>query len=120
MATSYLTHSFKSLIESQSKISPRLMKDLGQVNVVLAGYARSRGLTGDKKSLAGKLSVLDICINSENLHPDLIVYIEALHDREKYKGQHLSRIKKLVRSLPWESPDKSTAEEPPPFRAHPS
>jgi hypothetical protein len=48
-----------------------------------------------------KLSVLHICINDNTLHPDLISYIDSLPISKEYKGQNKSRIKMLVRNLPW-------------------
>jgi len=104
-----LSRPFIDLCREQHQHNPtlRLGADLKQVNVVLASYATALGTTPEK------LPILYVCADSQHLYPNFIDHIEAQSGTEKYKGQHISRLKKLIRNLPWPGEAKGD-EEPKP------
>jgi hypothetical protein len=104
MSSLDLSRPFVEVIIEQHQRNPklRLEQDLKQVNTVLVSYAKALGTTIEK------LSILYVCADSQNLRSDLVRHIESLDGDEKYKGQHRSRLKKLVRHLPWPREAKDT------------
>jgi hypothetical protein len=109
MSTFDLTESFVSLVSQQDTRHPDLglSKDLGKVNVVLTGFAESLRLERDQ------LSILHVCADSEHPHPALLKHINSLPKDRAYKGQNVSRIKKLIKCLPWPG-DQHNGESPQP------
>jgi hypothetical protein len=109
MSSFDLSMPFVALCGEQHHHNPtlRLETDLKQVNVVLASYATALGTTPEK------LPILYVCVDSQHLHPNFIEHIEAQSGTDKYKGQHFSRLKKLIRNLLWPREAKGD-EEPKP------
>jgi|SRR5947209_13723058 len=109
MSSFDLSRSIVDLCGEQHQHDPtlRLEADLKQVNVALASYATALGTTPEK------LPVLYVCVDSQHPHPDFIKHIEAQPGTEKYKGQHISRLRKMIRNLPWPGGVKGD-EEPKP------
>src|SRR2546423_1888102 len=92
-----LLQPFVSLIEEQQNNKPELHLEanLKKVSVALRTYAESLDCTLEE------LSILHVCVNEDTLHPDLIKHIDSLPESKEYKGQNRSRIKTLVKNLPW-------------------
>lgn len=109
MSTFDLTESFVSLIGLQDEQNPKLglLKDLKKVNVAFTGFAESQGLAPDS------ISVLHVCLDQADLHPALLRHINSLDKTEAYKGQNISRFKKLVRHLPWPEQPSDADNVPP-------
>jgi len=97
MSNLELSRQFVDVIAERHQRNPklRLETDLKQINVALTSYAESLG------TMPGKLPILYVCADSQHLHPHFIKHIESQPGDEKYKGQHISRLKKLIRNLPW-------------------
>jgi hypothetical protein len=92
-----LLQPFSSLAEEQDQKYPdlHLAANLNKVGAVLGTYAESL------KCAVEQLTVLHICVDDSTLHPDLVRKIDTLPISKEYKGQNRSRIKLLVRNLPW-------------------
>ncbi len=104
-----LSRPFVELINERHREKPglRLESDLKQVNVVLVSYAHAVGTN------LGNLSVLHVCADSTRPHPNLIKHIDSMEKDKKYIGQNISRLRKLIRNLPWPGGTKSDEEQKP-------
>lgn len=102
MSSLELSGSFVEVAMEQHRHNPklRLETDLKQVNTVLVSYTEKHGTTLEK------LSILHVCVDSQNVHPLLIEHINSRPGDERYKGQHISRLKKIIRNLPWHGQGK--------------
>jgi len=92
-----LSKPFTALVMERDVERPdlRLESTLNKVGTTLAGYAECLGKTKDE------LTLLEICLSNEVLHYALERCPAVLNQEKKYRGQNLSRIRKLVRSLAW-------------------
>jgi hypothetical protein len=104
-----LSRPFVELINERHIEKPglRLKSDLKQVNVALVSYAHAIGTNLEN------LSVLHVCADSTRPHPNLIKHIDSMEKDKKYLGQNISRLRKLIRNLPWPGGAKRV-EEPEP------
>jgi hypothetical protein len=73
----------------------RLESELKKVGTTLSGYAEGLGKTKEE------LTILEICLSNEVLHPALERCPTVLDQGKEYRGQNLSRIRKLVKNLAW-------------------
>lgn len=102
-----LARPFIACVKEQHGENPmlRLVSDLKQVSVVLESYAQALGITVEN------LTVLHVCADRTGPHPHFIEHIESKGSDKKYIGQHISRLKKIIRNLPW--PSKAKSDEGP-------
>lgn len=97
MPTLDLSKPFTALVMERDaeRADLRLESTLNKVGTTLTGYAESLGKTKDE------LTLLEICVNNKVLHPRLERCAPVLAQEKEYRGQNLSRIRKLVKSLDW-------------------
>jgi hypothetical protein len=95
MRTLDLTQPFINLIMEAQKNNPasNLVTTLGKVTAPLKSYAESLNLTLEE------LSLLHVCTGGGEIHPALKKHIGRLNLTDTYKGQHLSRLRKLIEAL---------------------
>ena len=86
---------FISLIAEAQKNNPAssLVATLSKVTAPLKSYAASLNLTLEE------LSLLHVCTGGGAIHPGLEKHIGSLGFTDAYKGQHLSRLTKLIGAL---------------------
>lgn len=97
MPTLDLSKPFTALVMERDVERPdlRLESALKKVGTTLTGYAEGLGKTKDE------LTLLEICLSNEILHPALERCPTILNQEKKYRGENLSRIRKLVKDLAW-------------------
>lgn len=103
---------FVNLIAEAQKDIPasNLVVTLGKVTAPLKSYAASLNLTLEE------LSLLHVCTGGGAIHPGLMKHIGSLALTDAYKGQHLSRLTRLIGALL--CPETTDDHPPLPLQEH--
>lgn len=112
-----ITEPLSSYIKRVSKTEPALAKSYGKVRKLLRVYATS------KLTVLEKLTPLDLWTEGHDIHPDLLDFINRLpkpfgstpERYEQYKKEKASRLRQILKLLPWHADGDEYGDIPPPM-----